>query len=182
MDKLIVNAAVMGVVAPLRYVLITDGMLEQLEDTKIEAVFGHEAGHVKRHHILYFLLFVLISGCVVTIFSVRTQHLDSQSLQLQLLATLVGVVLLFKWAVLFGWISRRFERQADIFGVRTLAKYVTSSSASPASAGTSERPACPPGSGRPTSSRTVGTKSMRETRSCTTRRARRFDSQTRKGI
>jgi STE24 endopeptidase len=119
---MIVNAAVMGVVAPLRYVLITDGMLEQMDDTKIEAVFGHEAGHIKRHHILYFLLFAFISGCIVTIFSIRTQDLargDHTSYQVML--TGLTLVLAAKWGLIFGWISRRFERQADMFGVRTLA-------------------------------------------------------------
>ena len=119
---MIVNAAVMGIVPPLRYVLITDGMLEQMEDAKIEAVFGHEAGHVKRHHIMFFLLFAFISGCAVTIFSVRTRVLTRTDPQLyQMLATLLGVVLAVKWGVLFGWVSRRFERQADVFGARTLA-------------------------------------------------------------
>jgi len=117
---MLVNAAVMGVVAPLRYVLITDGMLEQLEDTKIEAVFGHEAGHVKRHHILFFLLFALISGCAVTLFSIQTRGYHTHDPRFQLFATLVGAALVLKWGVLFGWISRRFERQADMFGVRTL--------------------------------------------------------------
>lgn len=116
---MIVNAAVMGVIAPLRYVLITDAMLEQMDDTKIEAVFGHEAGHVKHHHIPCFLLFALLSGCVVTIFSVHTRGLPRA--EYQLLVTLLGALLAFKWGVLFGWISRRFERQADVFGVRTLA-------------------------------------------------------------
>ncbi len=119
---MIVNAAVMGVVAPLRYVLITDGMLEQMDDTKIEAVFGHEAGHVKRHHILYFLLFAFITGCILTVFSVRTHglaHRDELSYQAAL--TVIAGVLALKWGVLFGWISRRFERQADMYGVRTLA-------------------------------------------------------------
>lgn len=115
----IVNAAVMGVAGPLRYVLITDGMLEQMEDTKIEAVFGHEAGHAKRHHILFFLLFALISGCLVTIFSTRTQHLPP--LQYQIAATLFAALMAFKWFFLFGWVSRRFEWQADAFGVRSLA-------------------------------------------------------------
>jgi len=118
---MIVNAAVMGVLAPLRYVLITDAMLEQLDDTKIEAVFGHEAGHVKQHHILFFLLFALISGAAVTIFSVRTRHLDPEGIEFQLIAAVVGAVLLLKWVVVFTWISRRFERQADIYGVRVLA-------------------------------------------------------------
>ncbi|HMQ15405.1 MAG TPA: M48 family metallopeptidase [Phycisphaerae bacterium] len=116
---MIVNAAVMGVVAPLRYVMITDGMLEQLDDTKIEAVFGHEAGHVKRHHILYFLLLAFISGCWITVLSVHARQLDPFTFQV-LVACVAGLLLL-KWGVIFGWISRRFERQADVFGVRTLA-------------------------------------------------------------
>ena len=119
---MIVNAAVMGVVAPLRYVLITDGMLEQMDDTKIEAVFGHEAGHIKRHHILFFLLFAFISGCIVTIFSLRTQDLARRDhAAYQVLLAVLTLALAVKWGLIFGWISRRFERQADMFGVRTLA-------------------------------------------------------------
>ncbi len=116
---MLVNAAVMGVLAPFRYVMITDGMLEQLEDRKIEAVFGHEAGHVKRHHILFFLLFAGVSGCLATIFSIRAARLDPIAYNIACggLVLVLGV----KWLLGFGWLSRRFERQADIFGVRTLA-------------------------------------------------------------
>ncbi len=115
----LVNAAVMGIIAPLRYVLITDGMLEQMEDQKIEAVYGHEVGHIKRHHIFHLLCFALISGCLVTVFSVRTQGAPPATYQT--LGTVLGVVLFVKWGVLFGWVSRRFECQADVYGVRTLA-------------------------------------------------------------
>ncbi len=118
---MIVNAAVMGVVAPLRYVLITDAMLEQLDDAKIEAVFGHEAGHVKHHHIPYFLMFALSSGCLVTVFSVYTRSLAQTNYPLyQALLAGLGLLIAAKWGLLFGWVSRRFERQADIHGVRTL--------------------------------------------------------------
>ena len=118
---MIVNAAVMGVLAPVRYVLITDAMLERMDDTKIEAVFGHEAGHVKYHHIPCFLMFALISGCIVTIFSVQTHGLSRTNETLwQILAASLAILLAFKWAVIFGWVSRRFERQADVHGARTL--------------------------------------------------------------
>jgi STE24 endopeptidase len=119
---MIVNAAVMGVVPPLRYVLITDAMLEQLDDTKIEAVFGHEVGHVRHHHIPFYLLFALISGCLLTVFAVRTHGLSrTDPILYQALLAAAGTLLLVKWGVLFGWVSRRFERQADTFGVRALA-------------------------------------------------------------
>jgi len=116
---MIVNAAVMGVVAPFRYLLITDAMLEQMEDRRIEAVFGHEAGHVKRHHILFFLLFAFISGCGVMMLGYRGRGMDRGAYQI--IVAITALLLTFKWGVLFGWISRRFERQADIYGVRTLA-------------------------------------------------------------
>jgi STE24 endopeptidase len=116
---MIVNAAVMGVLAPFRYLLITDAMLEQMDDRRIEAVFGHEAGHVKRHHILFFLLFAFISGCLVMMLGQRSQ--DMGRLGYQIGVAVVALALTLKWGLLFGWISRRFERQADIYGVRALA-------------------------------------------------------------
>ncbi|MFO0838033.1 MAG: M48 family metallopeptidase [Phycisphaerae bacterium] len=116
---MLVNAAVMGLVGPLRYVLITDAMLEQMDDRQIEAVFGHEAGHIKRHHILFFFLFASITGALVTIVTMRTHGLDPLVHQLVLAG--VGALLILKWGVLFGYVSRRFERQADVYGVRTLA-------------------------------------------------------------
>lgn len=116
---MIVNAAVVGVVPPLRYVMITDAMLEQMDDTKIEAVFGHETGHIKRHHILYFLLYAFITGCLLTIVGHWSRALDRQ--QMQWVIAGLGALMVCKWWLLFGWISRHFERQADLFGVRTLA-------------------------------------------------------------
>jgi len=115
---MIVNAAVMGVIAPFRYVLITDAMLEQMEDRRIEAVFGHEAGHVKRHHIAFFLLFAFITGCILTVLGHHSRGLDRVTYGVAV--AIVGLVLVLKWGVLFGWLSRQFERQADIYGVRTL--------------------------------------------------------------
>ncbi len=115
---LIVNAAVMGLFAPLRYVLLTDGMLANLDDRKIEAVFGHEAGHVRRWHIPYLLLFSLISGCLLQIFAIRMHGASTQTYQIG--AVVLGAFMLVKWGVIFLWMSQRFERQADIFGVRAL--------------------------------------------------------------
>ena len=115
----LVNAAVMGVIAPLRYILITDGMLESMDDTKIEAVFGHEAGHVKRHHITYFLMLAFMSGCWIAIYSDLLMHPGRQPYE-DWIGVALGAVLLVKWSIVFGWISRTFERQADLFGVRTL--------------------------------------------------------------
>jgi len=114
-DAMIVNAAVMGLIKPLRFVILSDGLLESMTERQIEAVFGHEAGHVKHHHIEYFLLFAL--GAMLVVW-------DSMEIMLQIdprlsPATVEGtgaVLTLLIWGGVFGFISRRFERQADTFG------------------------------------------------------------------
>lgn len=114
----LVNAAVVGFVKPLRYILVTDSMLERMSDAKIEAVFGHEAGHVKRHHILYLLLFASISGCMLTLYADWRRDLSETAGNW--VGALVATLIVAKWGMLFGWISRTFERQADLYGARSL--------------------------------------------------------------
>lgn len=115
---MIVNAAVMGVVAPLRYVVITDGMLELLDDDKIEAVFGHEAGHVKRGHLRTLLALAFIVGCLLAVVSARARGLDPHVQQWVGGAAVGALVLVFGLTLVL--LSHSFERQADLFGVRTL--------------------------------------------------------------
>jgi len=117
-EGMVVNAAVMGLLPPVRYVLLSDGLLERMEDEKIEAVFGHEAGHVKHLHIPYYLLFSVLSMLIVggvceLVF--RVMRADPSYVTVTAAALLAGV-----WGVGFGWISRRFERQADFFGARVV--------------------------------------------------------------
>jgi STE24 endopeptidase len=117
---LIANAAVMGFVSPLRYIMLSDGLLETMSPRQIEAVFGHEAGHVRHHHLPFFLVFaalsMLIVGGVLELL-VRLFPVDPQQGWLQLIALVTTLVI---WGIGFGWISRRFERQADVFGVRAI--------------------------------------------------------------
>ncbi len=115
-----VNAAVMGFVPPLRYILVSDALLETLDDEEIEAVFGHEAGHVHHWHLPYFGLFALasmyVTGGILIMFQLMLQQ---RGVRADGILQLVGLaILLALWLFGFGWISRRFERQADLFGVR----------------------------------------------------------------
>lgn len=65
--SVLANAAVMGLLRPIRYVLISDNLIENMSDEQIEAVFAHEAGHVKHHHILFLVLFVFGSLSMITL-------------------------------------------------------------------------------------------------------------------
>jgi STE24 endopeptidase len=122
---MMVNAAVMGLIAPLRYILLSDALLESMNEQRIEAVFAHEAGHVRHHHMQYFLLFAVCGMLVVSaIVELLVRGSTGAHPVLPLgEAAIQGagfVAVLVVWGVGFGWISRRFERQADLFGVRAI--------------------------------------------------------------
>jgi hypothetical protein len=130
------NAAVMGVLAPVRYVLLTDALLEQMSDDQVEAVMAHELAHIRKRHLLWL---VLVAGvalvAVETAAAVSLQltgraliHFGWEGYLPQLLsdrdavaAASLGFAVVI-WLGLFGWVSRRFERQADSFAVAHLAR------------------------------------------------------------
>lgn len=115
------NAAVMGVLPQVRYVLLSDLLLETMTDEQIEAVFAHEIGHVVHRHMGWYLMVILtfiflgIGPGMVIETQVRRWITDENLLQVVLLIGGVG----WFW-VLFGLLSRRFERQADVYAARTM--------------------------------------------------------------
>ncbi len=120
---MMINAAVMGVVGPLRYVLLSDALLAQMTPRQVEAVFGHEAGHVRHRHMEHFLVFAFVGWLVVAggmellVRLVGDGPSDGRTFALTVQGAGAAATLLF-WGVGFGWVSRRFERQADLHGAR----------------------------------------------------------------
>ncbi|HPF39435.1 MAG TPA: M48 family metallopeptidase [Phycisphaerae bacterium] len=116
-----VNAAVMGFIAPLRYIMVSDALLETMDDSEIEAVFGHEAGHVRHWHLPFFGVFAIVSMYVAGgatllatwLYVKFNTPVDYGVVQLVGLTSLLGM-----WLFGFSWLSRKFERQADLYGVR----------------------------------------------------------------
>jgi STE24 endopeptidase len=134
----LVNAGVTGAVPWFRYVLLTDALIESLDPRQIEAVFGHEVGHIAHRHLSYFGFFFLGSIGVTALVGFGIDRYLTAGSWLWGInpgtvdfikegSALAGVGLYF--LLVFGFLSRRFERQADIFGCRAV------------SCG---RPACPP--------------------------------------
>jgi len=123
----VVNAAVAGVLGRLRYVFLSDGLLRHMSIEEIEAVFAHEIGHVRHRHIplylvfatgsmVFFLVLVTVAAMVHGALGGSAQLLrDLESWPFPLAA--LGLY----WGVLFGYLSRRFERQADVFAIRASA-------------------------------------------------------------
>ena len=118
------NAAVMGVIPRLRYVLLSDVLLETMDDDQIEAVFAHEVGHVVHRHMTWFVVFfvilILAMGGLETHAAPLLGRLAQSHGAAVKLATLVAGTALF--TVAFGLLSRRFERQADVYAARTIGR------------------------------------------------------------
>ena len=129
-DGMMVNAAVSGMVWPLRYVFLTDGLLSSMNEEEIETVFSHEVGHVRHHHLL---LRLAAMGVPLSVWLLLQQAYPTATgqwfdlsqggllgvripLGLGLVAAVSTYVL-----VLFGYYSRQLEHQADLFGCRSVA-------------------------------------------------------------
>jgi STE24 endopeptidase len=130
----VANAMVTGLVPWVRYIVVTDKLIDTLSSDEIEGVFGHEVGHIKHHHMTFYILFmvsslVALSGltylgdALVERFQLQSwldvpvlfEFLDSLKLYALLPALIFFAAYLF---VVFGYLSRRCERQADIYGCR----------------------------------------------------------------
>jgi len=114
----IVNAAVVGFLGPMRYIMLSDGLIESLTDSQIDAVFGHEIGHVRLHHLPFFLVFAFASMGLIGLTGWELQlqfHLSQQTTEMIILSAVIAM-----WFGAFGYISRRFEAQSDLFGAQLL--------------------------------------------------------------
>jgi Zn-dependent protease with chaperone function len=137
------NAMVIGIVPWIRYVVFTDRLVDEFPENEVEAVFGHEVGHVKHHHMAYYFGFLTASIAVLALLHERlirpwvggaaawaANHfpdvISPDSLagpafggDDMAVFPVVGLLLAYIFVV-FGFLSRRCERQADVYGCRAV--------------------------------------------------------------
>lgn len=122
----IANAMIVGLVPRVRYVIFTDRLLEEMPPDEADAVFGHEVGHAKHGHIWYYAAFLALSMAVLAaLFLLLGQTLDRAGVTipdgyvgwLSLPPVAVTAAYIF---LAFGFLSRRCERQADVYGCRAV--------------------------------------------------------------
>jgi Zn-dependent protease with chaperone function len=138
------NAMVLGLVPWIRYVVFTDRLLEDFSADEVEAVFGHEVGHIRHHHMLFYFGFLTASIALLALLAnvctglIQSEWpldeagsvpgrwheyllglLDFKERQDLAVFPMVAVLLSYIFVV-FGFLSRRCERQADIFGCRAV--------------------------------------------------------------
>jgi len=134
-DGSMINAAVMGIFGRLRYVLLTDSLVETLPREQVRAVMAHEIGHVRRHHLpwLVLTLFALLmtAGYAVSLPLVALDAFGGP-FDGHIVAWIDGAATAVAAAgalLAFGWVSRRYERQADTFAVQHLSGLAADSGA-----------------------------------------------------
>ncbi|MBG80113.1 MAG: hypothetical protein CMJ39_05310 [Phycisphaerae bacterium] len=116
----LVNAAVVGILGRLRYILLTRSMIRWMPEHYVEAVMAHEVGHARCHHIPW-----LLASIITLVLALEVVWMAIPAIpHVEGLLRLVSLVLIL-WLV-FGWISRRFEWQADACAVRDLSEDRTS--------------------------------------------------------
>ncbi|MCC6427979.1 MAG: M48 family metalloprotease [Phycisphaerales bacterium] len=126
---LMLNGAVIGLIWPLRYILLTDALLDALSKDQVEAVAAHEVGHIRRHHLpwlgITMVTAIFGSGMVLTAIQaslmVAAAGGGSSPLTEALLACASLAISLF----ILGYVSRRFEWQADAFAVCAISRQIT---------------------------------------------------------
>lgn len=130
------TAGVVGILPRLRYILITSGLLHILDIRELEAVVAHEMGHVRKKHLLVFvLLFVLFVilvynlGDLISLMVLSNRTVlkwavmldDSGSTLISLASSLPLLVLtIVFFRFVFGYFLRNSERQADLFAMELL--------------------------------------------------------------
>lgn len=127
----ILTAGILGIVPGFRYLLLTPSLLATLDEQELDSVLAHEIGHVKRMHlVLYVLLFLgfsVLAGVLAeplpylllgseTFYSLLGWLQTSPDVLLATLASipLLGFMLIY-FRYIFGYFIRNFERQADLY-------------------------------------------------------------------
>lgn len=130
----VANAMIVGLLPRVRYVIFTDRILEEMPPEELDGVFGHEVGHAKHGHIWFYAAFLALSMTVLAaVVGVVGQWLDAAAVlhpdawyarltkeDATWMALPFGAVVAAYVFLVFGYLSRRCERQADVFGCRVV--------------------------------------------------------------
>lgn len=134
----LITAGIVGPVPRYRYLLITPALASILDADEMASVIAHEAGHVKHNHLWFYLLFfsgLLVGGLTIffNLSSVATiwwglAFPDAAASEwagsaLSIVMTIgMGFIIFFGFRILFGSLSRAFERQADLYSLEMMGR------------------------------------------------------------
>lgn len=109
----IANAMVSGLWPWLRRIYVTDHMLATFSVAEIRAILAHEVGHLRHGHLWWYLGFALGGTQIIPRMIDALDHLEFLHHSVWGLLIAMGLY----WGMIFKFLSRRFEREADRFAV-----------------------------------------------------------------
>ena len=131
-----ITAGIMGLIKKFRYILVTSALLEYLESEEIDAVIAHEIGHIKKKHLLFYLLFfagyTLLSYTffdfivyfiiyaepickLMSSFGFNQNSVNQDSITSAIFSLVIILMFIVYFRYIFGYFMRNFERQADTY-------------------------------------------------------------------
>ncbi|MBB6440564.1 M48 family metalloprotease [Phycisphaera mikurensis] len=115
----VANAALVGPLPCLRYLMLSDRLLESLPREELLGVLAHETGHARHRHLLWLGGWAIASAVLLAL------TLDAAVPRLPVAAEwpLVGLAVA-AWAAAFGWVSRRVEAQADAHAAAAMSDHL----------------------------------------------------------
>jgi Zn-dependent protease with chaperone function len=132
----LLTAGIMGLAKRFRYILITESLLQVLDDFELDAVIAHEIGHIKRKHLIlylvFFLGFILLAYAVfdLILYGILYTNLalpfmpDPKAKPFAYTSVLFTVAmaatLIVYFRYIFGYFMRNCERQADLYAFSLL--------------------------------------------------------------
>jgi Zn-dependent protease with chaperone function len=126
-----ITAGVMGLIRKFRYILVTPSLLDLLEPEELDAVIAHEIGHIKKKHLLFYLVFfvgymllsyvtfdIMIFAIIYTkpvFWFINKTGLSQTAVVSGISSIVIICVFLIYFRFIFGFFMRNFERQADTY-------------------------------------------------------------------
>ncbi len=133
-DGTMITAGIVGFIKRFRYLLVGPELLKILDLDELESVLAHEIGHIKNRHMFFYLFFIIgytvfsygflkiVYAFILSrdfffqiIFS-NSQNSNNLLPAISIAALLLFIFIYFRY--IFGFISRNFERQADVFALQ----------------------------------------------------------------
>lgn len=124
------TAAIIGTVAKYRYIMFTEKIIENFQPKWIEAILAHEIGHNKYRHLIYYPFItagMVFSTLLLTNYLLDPTYTFFVTMDAQypgfywaesyhfVLYGLFALILGIAFRLFFGFFSRLFERQADLY-------------------------------------------------------------------
>ena len=129
----VLTAGVVGILPGLRYIMVTSGLLRILDIGELKGILAHEMGHVRKKHMLLFVLMLILYiafasdiGDTLTLLALSNKTIFDWSVApgefaasafslLSALPVILLMILYFRF--IFGYFLRNSERQADLYAM-----------------------------------------------------------------